>query len=1304
MKQSRYSFFVFSLAVLSLLACSREAELPEPLPERQMKQLILSASVESDSETRTVLRDRILYWQPGDQVSLFYGPGTNGGSKFTSIDQTETLSAQFSGMIDIIEGGSENAGDLGGKKFIGVYPYRDDIVCDGSTILTTLPDVQTAVEGSFDRNLFISMGRSSGLEMKFYNVCSGLFFTISHPNICQIEFSGNAGEVLAGDVKVGFDANGKPEVKQVLNGKTKITLNAPNGGEFEVGKTYCLVSLPVQMTASMKAVFIKTDASSGLRKWQTPNITFGRNQLLTYTPLDADAYTTFFDAVDLGGSVLWATVNVGATEVGQPGDFFSWGETTPYNGATGYANIVAKYENSGSLFLEPEDDAATANWGGYWRMPTAAELAELQAGVADATLNAEKVTDNDNTGVLITAAASGNNIFIPLSGICSPSLGGITMPNRMAGLLSSDKFQEGTQPINVKVLNFNSAGTLSFVNGNIENGVSVRPVLSKPVAATSVVLDKTSLRMNLSTVEQLTATVGPDNAFRKGVTWNSSNQSVAHVDATGKVTATGVGTATIIATSVMNSAASAYCEVTVIESESQEYVIMGPGQFWATCNVGAELPTDAGTRFAWGETEPKDTYKWSNYRWQTPNYFSKYQAPDGNHSADWYEFNGQEMVYIGDGKTLLDIEDDAAIANWNNEWHTPTRAEWAWLMEHCSWTPTTEDGVSGFRVTSLVEGYTSSSIFLPSGTVGCYWSSSLCLDASDQAYRVSASGTAASLYHSDRKDGFMIRPVHSPMVHVTGVSLDQSALEISAIGEMQTLTATVTPSNALETSLIWSSSNPSVATVSSDGVVTGVSYGAATITATAVDGRKSASCEVFVTAHVFVEMGPGQFWATCNVGATNSEETGDLYSWGETATKDYYAWNNYTWLYNSAPQTIWKYQFPDGNHGGVWYTVENGYLFVFRGDGKGILELEDDAANVNWGGSWRTPTRAEWRWLKYNCTWVWDSAKSGYWVTSKVDGYTDRQIFLPGSDYWSSTIDGEDTKKAHMMSVDATGENMGTDLRCNGKAVRPVISTRVSVTDVSLDQTSKTVEGSDVEFFFLSAKVSPSNATEKGVVWTSSNPSVASVYEGMVSVSTSGTTTITATTLDGCKTATCEVTVRIPVFGVHYGHYWVDLGDGHKWASMNIGADSERDFGDYFAWGEISTKSSYTGSNYSVTPISFRDAATNIWGIGWRMPTEADWQWLIDNCDWEWTSIQGQYYGFYTFGHRVTSRTNGQSIFLPAAGTFDSEHFDIGRYWSSTYDPNNTSNAYQLVSSSGGKGISSLPRFNGCSIRPVLDE
>ena len=1023
MKQSRYSFFVFSLAVLSLLACSREAELPEPLPERQMKQLILSASVESDSETRTVLRDRILYWQPGDQVSLFYGPGTNGGSKFTSIDQTETLSAQFSGMIDIIEGGSENAGDLGGKKFIGVYPYRDDIVCDGSTITTTLPDVQTAVEGSFDRNLFISMGRSSGLEMKFYNVCSGLFFTISHPNICQIEFSGNAGEVLAGDVKVGFDANGKPEVKQVLNGKTKITLNAPNGGEFEVGKTYCLVSLPVQMTASMKAVFIKTDASSGLRKWQTPSITFGRNQLLTYTPLDADAYTTFFDAVDLGGSVLWATVNVGATEVGEYGEYYNWGETTPFVGNNLDSDIKSKYQNHPLTQLDPEDDAATMNWGGYWRMPTSSELEELQSLV--------NTNDNVNSisGRRFTANnGSGDCIFIPYAGEKGQN-NEVQSSGLIAVLWSSSL--HGALPYIRKYVFRQDNSSNYIASGPQANGYSVRPVLSKPIVATSVVLDKTSLRMNMSTSEQLTATVLPDNAFRKGVTWSSSNTQVASVDATGKVTATGVGTATITATSVMTSGASASCEVTVIESQSLQSVEMGPNQIWATCNIGAELPTDAGTLFAWGETQPKETYTWVNYRWLTPNYITKYQAPDNNWSAIWYGEVDSALAFIGDGKTILDPEDDAAIANWNNEWHTPTRTEWEWLLNNSNYETTTENGVPGVRFTSTVSGYTQNSIFLPYGIDGGYWSSSLRRDKTETAHKLSianGSNGVTTMFFNERRYGYMIRPVHSPLVRVTGVSLNMDELIIrSPMNSTYTLTATISPANSSEKELIWTSSDPSVATVSSSGVIEPLFTGTTTITVTTVDGNKTASCIVDVAwtgtlqGHDWVDMGDGVKWATMNIGASSETDYGYYFAFGETSPKSEYSDETYTYQYSG-------------------------------------LNEQSDAAFVNWGSSWHIPDNENWNWLidSQNCTnaYVTDykgSGKNGRLFTSIING---SKLFLPAAGfmygtglnhagewgkYWSSSAcyDSDKTYEFEFQTDYSPGiDQFG--YRSNGNSIRPV--------------------------------------------------------------------------------------------------------------------------------------------------------------------------------------------------------------------------------------------------------------------------
>ena len=362
-------YFVITAILISVavfFSCSREFDfsLDKVSSGIQMKEITITATVESDPDTRTYLQDNQVYWQPGDKISVFYGSGDNGGSPFTSTNMANSLSAAFSGTLGLITGSGDNDDEeAGARQFWGVYPYRDDIVCDGTTITTTLPDVQTAVEGTFDRDLFISMGRSPGLDIRFLNVCSGIKFTVSHPDICQIVFSGNAGETLAGRVKIGFDEDGMPEVKQVVDGKKTVTVNAPNGGTFEVGKTYYLVIFPVTMSASMKMSFIKTDMTSGLRKWSTASIQFKRKIWKNYIPIDADDKTTFFEAVDLGGSVLWATKNVGAAEVGDYGDYYNWGDTSPYNGGATSASIVAKYESSGSLFLEPEDDAATANWG-----------------------------------------------------------------------------------------------------------------------------------------------------------------------------------------------------------------------------------------------------------------------------------------------------------------------------------------------------------------------------------------------------------------------------------------------------------------------------------------------------------------------------------------------------------------------------------------------------------------------------------------------------------------------------------------------------------------------------------------------------------------------------------------------------------------------------------------------------------------------------------------------------------------------------------------------------------------------------
>ena len=189
------------------------------------------------------------------------------------------------------------------------------------------------------------------------------------------------------------------------------------------------------------------------------------------------------------------------------------------------------------------------------------------------------------------------------------------------------------------------------------------------------------------------------------------------------------------------------------------YVDLGLSVDWATCNVGADNPEDYGDYYAWGEIEPKSTYDWSNYKWCNGN------------SSSLNKYNTKSSNGTVDNKQTLDLEDDIANNVLGGTWRMPTQTEFNELINNCTWTYTTLNGVNGFKVTSNKIGYTDRFIFLPAagyrfgttlsneGTFGYYWSSSLYNDDPSNAYGISF-GTSYTINKYNRNVGRTIRPVN----------------------------------------------------------------------------------------------------------------------------------------------------------------------------------------------------------------------------------------------------------------------------------------------------------------------------------------------------------------------------------------------------------------------------------------------------------------------------------------------------------------------------------------------------------------
>lgn len=184
--------------------------------------------------------------------------------------------------------------------------------------------------------------------------------------------------------------------------------------------------------------------------------------------------------------------------------------------------------------------------------------------------------------------------------------------------------------------------------------------------------------------------------------------------------------------------------------------------------------------------------------------------------------------------------------------------------------------------------------------------------------------------------------------------------------------------------------------------------------------------------HDYVDLGlpSGTLWATCNVGASEPTEYGDYFTWGETKVKNSYNWS--TCL--------------DTNDFGSRFRKYN------NDGGKTELDIDDDAAYVNWGSGWRMPSLAQQDELRTRCTWTWTSKNgvSGYIVKSKYNGCS---LFLPAAGYykaeslnkagsigcyWSRSLSSDFSRAAYLVGFYSAEVCKNFDNRFYGQSIRPV--------------------------------------------------------------------------------------------------------------------------------------------------------------------------------------------------------------------------------------------------------------------------
>lgn len=664
--------------------------------------------------------------------------------------------------------------------------------------------------------------------------------------------------------------------------------------------------------------------------------------------------------VDLGLGVLWADCNLGATGPSDYGNFYAWAEVETKDffswGNYRYCSspkpkVMDKYilpdrysmqeiKADNLTKLKPEDDVASVLSGGKWRMPTADDFFEL---ISNCRCDTAMVDGRKGLRFISQVPGfEGRSIFIPFGGCVNGN-----EPLKIGKELYVWSATTGQGNSSSYLTTDNGSGGLFLIGGTLREGSSVAPSVCsfesrfegmnvRPVRP----LDDDMFTSLSFTVEQLDLIYGENR--KEGIVMMPSRRPVKENNITWSSSDPNVADVVdgnLTATGKGNCIITAESEgkkaelAVSVSLPAPEPVDLGLSVMWASANLGATRPEESGGYFAWGETSPKAGL-YTGERYKFGQYV------DEMTKYNFYTSNWVESDYPLDYKESLDPEDDAAMVLLGDGWRMPTADELWELRTKCTWEAKFVQDTVEFRINGTVEHFFQEHLlgYVITSNVPGYEGRSIYLPAAG--------------YIGENMVGF-----NSSLVNEGGAYYWTSTLnQFLGNNDKRWYGNTIRPVMDFPETENRNKVQPD-----------------------AVKPLKHKAQ---------VDLGLSVLWADCNVGADRPEEYGARFAWGETSQKTYYSGTNYKYMRAYKDVNKWWYS--------KYIPFRDNSNDPFK-DGKNKLDPDDDAARVNWGGKWRTPTKEEFAELFSMCEWTEDSVNGvkGYRLTSKVPGYTQNHIFLP---------------------------------------------------------------------------------------------------------------------------------------------------------------------------------------------------------------------------------------------------------------------------------------------------------------------